>query len=829
MTKLKKRADGRYCKQIYLGRDENGKRLYKTVYGKTISETAEKERTVRTDMGCGLDLLLQNDDFSIWADDWLRTKLVARITAKQKSNYKRGVKFWKEAFTGYKIGQINAEMIEYQLVSMQAANYAMRTINFYRSTIGQIMRRAVGRAISSNPVDLVVLTAPGKKAEKRRALELHEQQWIWETPHRAQPVAIICMLSGLRRGELAALTWDDVDLDRRTIAVNKVIEYPPNEPPRLRHLTKPVSGMRTVDIPQRLADYMRTMDKSNSLVIPSAHGMAILKHKTSKNARYADVLDYYTYKHEESQKTGHYEPILDENGLMIERDDYAVTYITAQGEEADPELWAAACMRTNILFRKNLAAEDRKNHEYILAHPTEDHITVEQLLEEGRAFARDNLFGYDCLIGAHDNHVHVTINSVRALRREREEDWMMRDKVTGEVLPCEMDAGGKHQDSPVLRMHMNDWLLEYTRQHGFVQKDNNAIAAVHRAERHGTKNDRMKAALLEAAGRSQNMADLRRIMKEEYDMDLKASESGKTISVLYPGNEKYVRLRTLELEPADLTRCFIGTEYVFTKETEAQQIQKEVEAREKKKYIEWIRIVRDRNNEKAEMAAARAEKILARQLRGRGERYAKEEFQDIRYLIRQTAYVSANLQTELEKVDRLLGRWDQYHDTSLSTRERRQHGGYIRWCGCDPDCAEELEDLRVEREVILAQREHADAMSEALTAEEERWRGLNNLTYAMNSLAWTEQREKQLKQQLKSIKASRKKLWEISCNCERAAMRYDRKLWQNCAWNMNNAKNPKWENVYKFRGKWAEAVRRERECQKRSVRLRKKRRRLKCS
>lgn len=272
MAKLKRRADGRYAKQIYLGRDEDGKRVYKTVYGRTASEAMEKELAVRMDMGHGLDILSQSDDFATWADDWLRTKMAAQITDKQKANYQRGVKFWKEALAGYKIGQVTADMIEFQLVSMQEAEYAMRTVNFYRSTIRQILQRAVGRALTSNPVDLIQLTQPGKKAEKRRALEAHEQQWLWETPHRAQPAAIICMLSGLRRGELAALTWGDVNLDRRTITVDKTVEYPPGEPPRLRHLTKSVSGMRTVDIPQKLADYMRAMDHSNPLVIPSAHG-----------------------------------------------------------------------------------------------------------------------------------------------------------------------------------------------------------------------------------------------------------------------------------------------------------------------------------------------------------------------------------------------------------------------------------------------------------------------------------------------------------------------------------------------------------------------------
>ena len=272
MAKAKKRADGRYCAQIYLGRDENGKRQYKSVYGKSPAELKEKETAIRLQLGRGLDVLSQRDSFDTWADDWIRLKKSAKITDKQKSNYQRGVTFWKEALNGYEIGQIRADDIERPLVSLQEEGYAARTINFYRSTVHQIMQRAVGRVISSNPVDLVQLTEPGQKAEQRRALSAEEQKWIWDTPHRGQPVAVIMMLSGLRRGELAALTWNDVDLKERTITVNKSIEYPPNEPPRLRHLTKSAAGMRTVDIPQKLADYMEAMPKDNMLVIHSAKG-----------------------------------------------------------------------------------------------------------------------------------------------------------------------------------------------------------------------------------------------------------------------------------------------------------------------------------------------------------------------------------------------------------------------------------------------------------------------------------------------------------------------------------------------------------------------------
>lgn len=272
MARAKKRADGRYCAQIYLGRDETGKKCYKAVYAKTPAELKEKETAVRLQLGRGLDVLSQRDAFAVWADDWLKIKEKERITCRQMDNYRRAVKLWKKELHGYEIGQVRADDVERVLITLADKGLSQRTINLYRSALRQIMRRAVGRVIATNPVEQVELAAVGRKEEQRRALTEEEQSWIWETPHRAQPAAIIMMLSGLRRGELAALTWNDVDLEKRTITVNKVIEYDSNGVPSLRNITKTEAGMRTVDIPQRLADYMKGMPKDSLLVIHSAHG-----------------------------------------------------------------------------------------------------------------------------------------------------------------------------------------------------------------------------------------------------------------------------------------------------------------------------------------------------------------------------------------------------------------------------------------------------------------------------------------------------------------------------------------------------------------------------
>lgn len=268
----KKRKDGRYEAAIYLGRDETGNRRYQRIYARSVPELREKEAEIRHQLGKGVDLLAGRDSFAQWADDLLRLKNAAEITRRQKENYRHAIEVWKTALKGYEISQVRPDDIERVLVGLQEKRYAARTVSFYRATIRQIMQRAVGRVIPSNPVDMVKLTQPARTVERRRALTPEEQRWIWETPGRGQAVAVIMMLSGLRRGELAALTWGDVDLEGQTIRVNKTIEYPPNDVPTLRPLTKSAAGMRVVDIPRRLCDYMKAMPRDNDLVIHTTDG-----------------------------------------------------------------------------------------------------------------------------------------------------------------------------------------------------------------------------------------------------------------------------------------------------------------------------------------------------------------------------------------------------------------------------------------------------------------------------------------------------------------------------------------------------------------------------
>lgn len=70
----KKREDGRIAVQVYLGRDEGGKRKYKTVYGRTQKEADAKAQELKLALNKGIDIAPELITFGDWADRWIAIK-----------------------------------------------------------------------------------------------------------------------------------------------------------------------------------------------------------------------------------------------------------------------------------------------------------------------------------------------------------------------------------------------------------------------------------------------------------------------------------------------------------------------------------------------------------------------------------------------------------------------------------------------------------------------------------------------------------------------------------------------------------------------------------
>jgi integrase len=287
-AKNKERADGRLQSKIYLG-NVDGKPRYKYVYARTQKELDAKILDVKMSIHKGLNLLPGNDTFGFWADYWLKLKSQEVSMGRYDSYKSLSKKF--ECLRTAKIKSITT--FDIQSIITENSHLAYSTLVHLKNSFVQVFSVAIeNRILDYNPAEFVKIPKNTKPKLERRALNATERQWIIDTPDYMQLPAMIMMFAGLRRGELVALTWADVDLEKKTITVNKSAEVIRGTF-HTKDSTKTPSGMRTVYIPNILVDYLRPYYKATSdLVCPSPCGkMLATKTWNRKWHDYLQVLD----------------------------------------------------------------------------------------------------------------------------------------------------------------------------------------------------------------------------------------------------------------------------------------------------------------------------------------------------------------------------------------------------------------------------------------------------------------------------------------------------------------------------------------------------------
>lgn len=258
-AKYKKRADGRYQAKIYLGR-QDGRPQYKYVYGHTVAELEEKADSLRYSLRKGLQVLSGDQPFSVWSERFLRLKQ-GKVTEVYYAGLAGRVAFWNTAVGDQPLSLITRSMLQLALDGLALCNprtgkpTSHKTLVDYRITAAAVFDLAISdRALEYNPATRLEIAGKGKR-EHRRALTPEEQNWVLNTPHRAQTAAMIMMLAGLRRGEVIPLLIRDVDLVAGTITVNKSVKMVNNRPV-VKPGGKTATATRVVDMPQRLIDYL---------------------------------------------------------------------------------------------------------------------------------------------------------------------------------------------------------------------------------------------------------------------------------------------------------------------------------------------------------------------------------------------------------------------------------------------------------------------------------------------------------------------------------------------------------------------------------------------
>ena len=265
-------ADGRYRVRVYIG-IKDGKKAYKSVYGKTQKEADIKAEELKVSLRKGINISAQNNSFKTWTEYWLIFKK-GEVSPDRYTTLQSRASVWMDALKNAQISQIKPFELQTILFSIAAKNpytdkpMAKKTIRGYIQVINAIFDFVIeNRVMEYNPATNLKIPQTAPSPKTRRALTKVEREKVMEFEHRAKPSAMLMMLSGLRRGEATALQWNDIDFINNTISVTKSYNF------KTKDFKPPKNGKaRIVSVPQMLIDYLKTLPKISLFVLTNAKG-----------------------------------------------------------------------------------------------------------------------------------------------------------------------------------------------------------------------------------------------------------------------------------------------------------------------------------------------------------------------------------------------------------------------------------------------------------------------------------------------------------------------------------------------------------------------------
>lgn len=252
---------GSYRTTVYVG-TIGGKKRRKTVTAKTKRELNRKVMELKLEVARGKDCYTQAT-FDQWAEKWMTEVVLPKgVSQGTICKYESAIKHMDRVFRGVSLRDIRLSDMQ-QLVNTLAEENPNTGKPASRATLVNIKKvgNAIFRYARQNNIEGVpnffdILQIPvNAPVKKRQALTLEEMEAVLNTPHWAQPMAMVMLFCGLRLGECVPLTWDDIDFDRRILWVVRSADLQSNVP-KVKEGGKTAAARRLVPMPDVLVDYL---------------------------------------------------------------------------------------------------------------------------------------------------------------------------------------------------------------------------------------------------------------------------------------------------------------------------------------------------------------------------------------------------------------------------------------------------------------------------------------------------------------------------------------------------------------------------------------------
>ena len=285
---IRKRKDGRWEGRYTAGiNPENGKQIFKNVLGKTQAEVKEKLKKALADSQ-KLDLTKQGKyTVGTWMDAWFENVAKIKVRPSSHQTYRGYIdnhikpnignipleklttmelqKLYRKLLTSGRVERVEAKE--------QPKGLSAKTVRNINQVISSAMDLAVAqKIILENPTNACSL--PRVEHKEMQTISAEQLQAFLEEAKRSgvYEMYYIELSTGLRRGELLGLKWEDIDMKQGIIRVRrqisridgKIVEAP----------LKTKNSYRTVTISPQAVEVLKAQKEKtdDEYVFPSPNG-----------------------------------------------------------------------------------------------------------------------------------------------------------------------------------------------------------------------------------------------------------------------------------------------------------------------------------------------------------------------------------------------------------------------------------------------------------------------------------------------------------------------------------------------------------------------------
>jgi integrase len=226
---IHQRPDGRWEARVHVGW-KNGRRVRKSIYGRTRSEVASSLRNAQGTLDRAEMLGDDSITLSVFLDQWLAEVVAPTRERSTWQGYEANVRRHIVPTLGHvRLTKLTPVMVQRLLNDLRRQGLAPRTIQYVHATLRAALNVAMRWELVQRNVASVVEPVSVKKREVVPFTPEEARQILAAAKgHRLASFYTVAMALGLRPSEALGLMWSDIDPDQSLLHVRRALERVPD-------------------------------------------------------------------------------------------------------------------------------------------------------------------------------------------------------------------------------------------------------------------------------------------------------------------------------------------------------------------------------------------------------------------------------------------------------------------------------------------------------------------------------------------------------------------------------------------------------------------------